>query len=604
LSTRTLTLPRLAARQMRARWPSYVPTAIGVAAALALGVAVTLTQARTDEASLVQAMSGLGPSGLVMVRLTGVRQADAYTQFQRDVIVAVGHEHGLVTPRSTFLYSGAYTPLTINGAPVGSFGVDYARSVVPLQIAVLEDLRSHVALVSGAWPSSPVTGATLEVTLPEAAAAGAHLKLGDTQCQKVREGTYVACFHVAAIWRPLHPDEAFWAGQSPPLAAFTDDASYFATIKAEADKDPQPQLVSVAIVTLAPDASAIRSEGADASLVDLRRLHAEFGVARPDAAVISNLETALDAYVAERDLAAFAVQLVAAQLLLVALYCVWLLAGTLLVQQQASISVWRSRGWSWRGVTSLLYLELLGVAVIACPFGLAAGWAVSENVARLEYGATAIAAFHFDLVRIGLPIAAVLAAELAILAAQAMLAARQGILASRTESSRPAIPWWRQRYLDLALAVLAIPLLAASGFLGSAAVRASADSQNPMLLLLPGLAVALLAIASLRLLPFLAAAVARLRVSIAGRLASLQLLRAPSQHSGLAVLLVLAVALGIFATTYVATAQKNGADRAAYQVGADVRGTFSGAVTTLPDQVALRGAASRSSVFRGYAHDG
>ncbi|HEX2646109.1 MAG TPA: FtsX-like permease family protein, partial [Candidatus Dormibacteraeota bacterium] len=305
-----------------------------------------------------------------------------------------------------------------------------------------------------------------------------------------------------------------------------------------------------------------------------------------------------------RDLAAFAVQLVAAQLLLVALYCVWLLAGTLLVQQQASISVWRSRGWSWRGVTSLLYLELLGVAVIACPFGLAAGWAVSENVARLEYGATAIAAFHFDLVRIGLPIAAVLAAELAILAAQAMLAARQGILASRTESSRPAIPWWRQRYLDLALAVLAIPLLAASGFLGSAAVRASADSQNPMLLLLPGLAVALLAIASLRLLPFLAAAVARLRVSIAGRLASLQLLRAPSQHSGLAVLLVLAVALGIFATTYVATAQKNGADRAAYQVGADVRGTFSGAVTTLPDQVALRGAASRSSVFRGYAHDG
>ena len=73
-SGRTLTLGSLALRQMRARWASFVPTAIGLMVAVALGTAVALTQSRTEEASLVQTVNGLGKQGLVTVRLTGVRQ--------------------------------------------------------------------------------------------------------------------------------------------------------------------------------------------------------------------------------------------------------------------------------------------------------------------------------------------------------------------------------------------------------------------------------------------------------------------------------------------------------------------------------------------------
>jgi hypothetical protein len=67
---------------------------------------------------------------------------------------------------------------------------------------------------------------------------------------------------------------------------------------------------------------------------------------------------------------------------------------------------------------------------------------------------------------------------------------------------------------------------------------------------------------------------------------------------------MLAVALGVFASTYAATATRNGADRAAYAAGADVRGTFTGVPRTLPDDIPINGAAARSSVFRGYAHSG
>src|SRR6202022_2871390 len=93
-------------------------------------------------------------------------------------------------------------------------------------------------------------------------------------------------------------------------------------------------------------------------------------------------------------------------------------------------------------------------------------------------------------------------------------------------------------------------------------------------LLLPGLGIAFLATAALRLLPLVARLLDRVRQTVAVRLATAQVKRAPGQHASLAVLLMLAIALGVFATTYATTSSRNSADRAAYQVGADVRGVL------------------------------
>jgi len=600
LSPHTLTLAGLVARQMRARWTSYLPTAVGLAVAIGLASSVTLVQARAEDASLTRTMNSLGAQGLVSVRLTGVRQADAYAQFRSNVQQAAQQEKGLVAPRSTLLYSGRYTPATINGVDVGSLGSAYASTVTPLELAVLEDLQSHVTLERGGWPAVPVAAGALQVTLPEDAAAAAHLKLGDTQCMVVLSpGKYSVCVHVVGIWMPVNRSDAYWGpDQAPPIAAFIDDATYFATLKAEADADTQPQLVSVATVVLEPDVDAIRAAGADEAVVRLRRLHADFGVARPDAVVISNLETALDRYTSARDVAEFAVQLVAVQLLLIALFCVWLLAGTLLAQQAQVIAMWRSRGWSWLGVSWLLWLELLIVAIPAVPAGITGGWLASEAVARAAFGGQS---YHPDAAKLALPIAAVLVGSVALLAGQAALAARHGVLATRGATSRPATSWWRRRYVDIALGIVAVPLLLQAAFFGSASARAMGTVNDPATLALPGLAVALIALAALRLLQPVAAVLTRASGSLSARLAGMQLLRAPGQHAGLAVLLMLAVAIGVFGSTYIATAAKNGEDRASYQVGADARGTFSGAVTVPPDQIPVDGAAARSSVFRGYA---
>jgi hypothetical protein len=604
-SGRTLTLGSLALRQMRARWASFVPTALGLAVALGLGTAVALTQSRTEEASLVQTVSGLGRQGLVTVRLTGVRQVDAYNQFTADVGRAARNLGGLVAERSVLLYSNTYTPRTINGVDVGKLGPAYATTVIPPEIASIENLQAHVDLVSGSWPTAS-TGSTAEATMSEDGAGQAHLKLGDRQCQQVLSpGTYSMCFHVAGIWKPRNLSDPYWGSdQSPPVAAFVDIPTYFAILKAEADADPQPQLVSVATVTLSPDVKAIRAAGAGTALSDLQRLHGQFGVQRPDAVVVSDLELSLDQFVNSEQLAAFAVDLVAVQLLLVALYSVWFLAGNLLAQQRQTLAVWRSRGWSWRGVSLLMWIELAIAALVAAPVGIVGGWLASEAAARAVYRDNSIPPFHFDIANLAVPVLAVLVAELVLLAIQATLAGRHGVLRARAATSRPQVPWWRQRYLDIALAVLAISLLLQLRVLGSASVRAAGAAGSPINLVLPGVAIAFIALAALRLLPLAALGLGRMRDSVAARLASVQLLRAPGQHAALAMLLMLAVALGVFATTYLATAASSGADRAAYAAGADVRGTFDGTLAALPDDIPINGAAARSSVFRGYARLG
>jgi hypothetical protein len=105
----------------------------------------------------------------------------------------------------------------------------------------------------------------------------------------------------------------------------------------------------------------------------------------------------------------------------------------------------------------------------------------------------------------------------------------------------------------------------------------------------------------LRLLPPVARLMVRARSTVAVRLAGTQVIRAPGQHTALAVLLMLAIALGVFASVYASTSSRNSADRAAYQVGADARGVLEAGVQMPVAGIQVAGVAARSDVFRGDA---
>ena len=591
---RTLTLAGLARRQLAARWMSFVPTAIGLGAALALASAVTLTQSRTEEAGLQQTVANLGPQGLISVRLTGVVSQQQYEELKAEVQRAARDDMGgLVAIREVGLLSGGYVQQSVNGnKPVGA---DY-------RIAAYEGLAAHAVLVSGRWPSG-APGATLEATLPEQFASFVHLGVGDLACATVQDGKDVVCVRIVGIWRPAQPLEPFWGpNQEPEVAAYVDVQAYFAMLGMQTDLGGalHTSVISVASEVLSPELAVIRAVGANATLDRIQLLRGRFGIQRSDAVIVSSLPDALASYIGDQQVASFAVLLVAIQLLLIALYCAWFMAGNVLSHLRPTIAVWRTRGWSWPGVALLLWIELSVVAALAAPIGIVAGWGASEAVARWAYAGVSIPAFHFDLVRLVPPVIAVFTLELVLIGAQSVLASRHGVLQARAGASRPSVSWWRQRHIDVLLALLAVPMLAEARLLGSAQVRLSGAADNPLNLLLPGLGIALIALAGLRLLPPAARVLLRLRRTVPVQLAATQLIRAPGQHSALAVLLMLAIALGVFATTYAATSARNGADRAGYAVGADVRGVLQPGVGVPPYAVHVSGAAARSDVFRGY----
>jgi FtsX-like permease family len=593
---RTLTLAGLARRQLAARWASFLPTAIGLGVALALAAAVTFTQSRMDEAGLQQTVNRLGPQGLVSVHLTGVTNQPQYEQLRQEVQRAARDDMGgLVALRESGLISGGYVQKTVNGQKPS--GADY-------RIAAVENLPSHAVLVAGSWPSGQ-QGSAVEATLPETYAGFVHLAVGDLACANVQDSTDLVCVRIVGLWRPTHPQEDFWGpNQMPEVAAYINVPDYFSLLKAQTNRTTgalDQSVISVASLILSPDLTTIRALGAQASLDRIQQLRGHFGIQRGDVVVVSSLPDALASYINDEQVAVFAVQLVAIQLLLVALFCVWFTAGSLLANLRPTIAVWRTRGWSWPGVALLLWIELAVVALLAAPFGVVIGWAASEAVARWAYAGTSIPAFYFDPARLAPPVIVTLALELALIGGQAILASRHGVLQSRATASRPTVPWWRQRHLDLLLAALAIPMLAQARLLGSAQVRLSGAADNPLNLLLPGLAIAFLATAALRLLPLAARLLLRARRTVGVQLASAQVMRAPGQHASLAVLLMLAIALGVFATAYATTSSANSVDRAAYQVGADVRGVLEPGAGVLPANVSVAGAAARSDVFRGSA---
>ena len=593
----TLTLAGLARRQLAARWISFLPTAIGLGAALALAAAVTFTQSRTEEAGLQQTVSGLGARGLVDVHLTGVTNQKQYDELKTEVLRAARDDMGgLIALREAGLISGGYVQQTVNGQKQIGFG--------DFRFAAYENLSAHAVLVSGRWPSG-TPGDTLEATLPAQFAGLVHLGVGDVACAKVQDGTDIVCVRIVGIWRPAQPQEAFWGqNQQPEVAAYVDVPAYFAMLGKQTDRVTgglHTSVISVASAVLSPDLGVIRSVGAQATLDRIQLLRSHFGIQRADVVVVSTLPDALASYIADEQVAAFAVLLVAIQLLLIAVYCVWFMAGNLLSHLRPTIAVWRTRGWSWPGVALLLWIELATVAVLAAPIGIVAGWAASEAVARWAYAGATIPAFHFDAVKLVPPVVAVFALELALIGGQAVLASRHGVLQTRAGASRPMVSWWRQRHLDLVLALLAIPMLAEARLLGSAQVRSSGAADNPVNLLLPGIGLAFVALAGLRLLPPAARLLLRLRRTVAVQLAAAQLIRSPGQHAALAVLLMLAIALGVFATTYATTSARNSADRAGYSVGADVRGVLQAGVGVPPYAIKVSGAAARSDVFRGYS---
>jgi uncharacterized membrane protein len=582
-----------------------VPLALGVAAAVALASVVSLIQPVTSEVGLQLVLRNLGPQRSVVVRQTNAT-ATTYRDFQADAQTRVKRavSPGAVSSRSSVLAGDAMLPRTLNG-----FNLQTIEPSEPHpNLIVYDGLEKHVEIVQGQLPGDGTGDQnTWPAAVSEIAADNLSLKLNDLYC--VLAGTptrsvsnTLRCLRITAVWRPRDKAEPYWGLSFPTGGMSVTSATFFDFLK------KSPTLGNQFWLVFDPDPATIHQNRAQSISQQLNELRGFYTYQRSDTLFRTGLDEGINAFFLRVQVAQFTVQLMAALLLVISLYFLVFASGHVLDQQRQLFAVWRSRGWSRLQTWVVLMLEFGILALAAIPIGLISAWFAVDAVSRTVFGDQAPARAGIDLAELWQPAASAALLGLTVLGLQAVQTSRKGLLDVRRRASRPEMrAWWQWRYLDLAMVVVALLLLAQTQLRGSSQVRTAAgqSASDPLSLLTPALALTVITLAALRLLPLAARLSRAVRRDVSGSLALWQLARQPIQHSRLALLVALTVAVGLFASIYSTTERLNTVDRIAYAAGADFRLHLDGAAPPLDQATAeLKGVRASSQVYRGPGQPG
>jgi hypothetical protein len=584
--------------------------------ALLLAACVTVLFSTTVLAALA------GYTGSVVQE--GLKRALAHPSFQLAGVRIVGHadpgKFAATDGRVRSTLHGAFRqmPVTIS---------ESARSdsyVVPGQerrghpdltaFAMFAGIEGHAALVAGSWPG-PESGGVVQAAIPAAAARPLGVTVGGTYTLhgRIEQGSTIKV-HVTGLFRVQRADDYLWSGDRlvtdgtesgdyttygpfvVPPGTFTARFGGFGfgttwTALPDTAKVGASELRGLA-TRLDHAETALRADGGFAVVSGLPAL-----MTRLDQAVLVARSTMLIPLL---------------QLVALAAYALLLVARLITDHRRMELALLRARGASVRQLAAISAAEGL---LIAVPAAVAAP-PLAAVLLRLASYAPVLKAAGVRLDQV--PAAVVWTAGPAAALAAALvltLPALRGITATfvqtRTARGRGARLGVLQRAgADLAFLVVAALALWQLAHYGA---PITAGGVDPLLVAGPTLALLSGGTLLLRLVPVVSALGERATARGTGLPAALglrQISRRPLRYTGPALLLVMAVAVGVLSLVTGSTWRSSQVAQADFQSGADLRietptGPDAPAVTGLADRyAALPGVTALSPVARRQADIG
>lgn len=504
----------------------------------------------------------------VQGRLSAAERRAADERVTRILEEVFGRD-GVAIHRSSL--SDSYALLPIEGVPDDALVV----------FGSYDDLAGHAELVAGDWPAGPLEGRGVQAALPEPAAEALGLAPGDSvELPSVRDEDARVTARISGVYRVDDVDDPFW--WASPLETAGREELRFTTFG--------PLVVTEeAFGELGAEGADARWRASPASdeigVEDLDRLRAavdglEERLNAEDAGESLSVRTGLGSVLAAADrsllVSRSGVLVSSVQLAVLAGAALLFLAGLLAERRSVEAAILRSRGAS-PGEVGLL--ALAEGALLAVPAVLAGPWLAALTLRALNHvGPLADIGLELEP-RVGLlsyvpaAVAGVLCA--AGLAAPALRSA--AVTTAVREQGRPqATGLVRRAGLDLvvvALAALAYWQLRRYQGPVVESIRGRLGI-DPLLVVAPALGLLAGALLALRIVPAIGILAERLATGARGLVAPLgtrHLARRPVRHARAAVLLTLALAIGLFAAAYGSTWLRSQEDRAAYEAGADAR---------------------------------
>ncbi|MBI2775843.1 MAG: hypothetical protein HYX57_01060 [Chloroflexi bacterium] len=445
-----------------------------------------------------------------------------------------------------------------------------------------EGIERHATLADGRWANPGAT--PQEATLSEGAAKALGLSTGDriTLASRLQAGPAVEVV-VTGIWRP-DPADAYWLDPDLELTGSVRRGSFttvgpFAIPDADFAARSFGERLSFEWRAL-PDPAGFRiddigtvrvaAEQLDERLQAVLGSQAQFRVVTDLSAILATVDRA--ALVSRTG-----VLLLVVQFAVLAAYAIILVAGMLADRRRAETALIRSRGGSSGHLAGMALLEaifLTGLAaLLAPPLSVLVVRVVGSNGPLASSGIVDTVAISRDAILVDIITA--LAGAIALVLP--MIGGVPNLAGVRAAISRQAGRTLAQRLgLDLVLVAAAAIGLWQLRIYGAPLTRNARGvlGVDPLLVAAPGIGLLAGAVIATRLIPRAAEIGQHVLERDRGLVAPMGgrgLARRPLRYTRSALLLMLAAALGTFASAHVATWTRSQVDQAAYQAGADVR---------------------------------
>lgn len=464
-----------------------------------------------------------------------VTDLDTFAAFKREVDGRVALRTGsAMVPLAAQATAGPLHLVTVSGAPASPTLTQQA-----LTAAYADHLASHVAVDAGELPPEALGGGETAVTMPQAGADQLGLRLSDRVCMDFAPGTGQSrwCARIVGLWQPLDSKDPYW-GQTPRLQLNMGRYDFFELVKQHPPQGP------LAAIRYWASPATIEPDDTSAVANQVRRLSSELRT--PQRRVSTALGPSLETFYTQQREVSSAIHLLGAAMTLLGLFVVALVAARFLDGRTRELAVLRARGWSGGRVWRTAFSGLMALVLCALPVGVAA---TLLFVALLSLGGSGISPgwlHQEDVTIVAMAMLANLIGLVTVLGLLAGGAAWRELEPSLEAPFRRTRGGWQRAGTALLLGSAGVIELALPRLPGADRLISQAPTPVPTLVVLaPAVGLILLTAAATYLWPLDWGARRR---GVEGALAGWQLERLPEQHAGATFVLILAVAVGVFAT--------------------------------------------------------
>ncbi len=520
-----LTWPRLVWLQatLHRRWATAGWLSLTVAIGLTVWLPLLGTMA--TESALAEVLTH---DADLTVEQPAIADAEALGAFQKAVDGRVAQLDGDLGRLTTYATTASFSIVDVNGAaPAGELG---ARRLVATYI---DHLTAHVDFTGGRPPPDGLGGGEAAVTVAQRTADALGLHLSDRFCVGTAGGPTGPgpwCGRVVGLWRPLDPADSYWGGGLPPKSLTMARYDLFELARL------LPTPTAVAGLRFRPDPDLVTQ--ARAADVGRRVAALREQLATAGYRVSTHLDRALTGFAVSRDAVSYMMGLFGWAVTLLGLLAVAVVSGRFLEQQSREFEVLRVRGWP---LTRTRRLALAGLAVLtglAVLAGVGVCLGLAETLTASGTGLSVETLQPADLLA-DLARAVVVLAGLA-----AVLVARVATLGGPVRPSQRPIGRQLRTGGAVLLLMAATPLL---GFWRMPDWPQASIAVQVLGGLVPVVGVMLVAFAAVCVQPLLVRVSVRRRADLPTVLAGGQLERAPDQHAGASLVMVLTAAVGVLA---------------------------------------------------------